>query len=78
MTSKGIEQTHKSDDMFNKYQMLKDIYIPKRVHVKRCNLMLNFWSAITAPIACSGKAAQLISGGKALGVENSGCHILAT
>ena len=50
----------------------------KRVHVKRCNLMLNFWSAMTAPIACSGQAAQPESGGKVLGVENSGCHILAT
>ena len=30
----------------------------KRVHVKRCNLMLNFWSVMTAPIACSGQAAK--------------------
>ena len=32
--------------------------LPKRVHVKRCNLMLNFWSAMKAPIGYSGQAAK--------------------
>ena len=49
----------------------------KRVHVKQCNLMLNFWSAMTAPITCSGQAAQLESGGKALWVENSDLALLS-
>ena len=38
--------------------------------------MLNFWSAKTAPIACSSQAAQLESGGMALWVENSGLALL--
>ena len=49
---------------------------PKRIRVKRCNLKLNFCSAMTVPITCSGQAAQLESGRKALWVENSGLALL--
>ena len=35
-----------------------------------------FWSAMTAPIVCSGCTAKIESGGKVLCVENSGLGLL--
>ena len=52
---------------FSRYLQCSDHFRAKQVHIKRCNLMLNFWLAMTAPIACSGQVAQLESDGKALG-----------